>query len=356
MTQPTTNTMAISTKSKASTFRVLYNFDALDAKELTVRKGDILLALGEEDHGWLRVKPLRHDAATAGLVPFSYLKPSTVIARPPPPKAVPTRNATDLSSSSNDIDCIVRNAENAAVEYAECGICFNAMISRKPACFLLKLDERRVCRHYFHRSCVDRVSFGKTHKACAICATSYESAKDVPDFEVDPEGFFEAVDFDHNYKLNKGEVVSILKALVDLDWRAVEKNVDQFWAKWDHNGDGTLSFKEMMHPRSGLIQYVRATYPLPKTEKPYPKLSMSNAKEFFHFWDEDKSGTLGLEEIVRALVKTFHKGDTDEAENIRMVLSTMWHVIDHDGSGFIEEHEFCKAGGLCEMLVVNYTL
>ncbi|ESL10200.1 SH3 domain protein [Trypanosoma rangeli SC58] len=58
-------------------FRVLHNFDAQDAVELTVKKGESVLAVdGELQEGWLKVEVVG-DSRRRGFVPFNYLRETT---------------------------------------------------------------------------------------------------------------------------------------------------------------------------------------------------------------------------------------------------------------------------------------
>ncbi|RNF06422.1 SH3 domain protein [Trypanosoma rangeli] len=55
-------------------FRVLHNFDAQDAVELTVKKGEIVLAVdGEVQEGWIKVE-VPGDLRRRGFVPFNHLR------------------------------------------------------------------------------------------------------------------------------------------------------------------------------------------------------------------------------------------------------------------------------------------
>jgi len=192
---------------------------------------------------------------------------------------------------------------------------------------------------------------------CVVCHTPYEGFADVPDFEVDPEGFFQVVDFDRNHRLNQGEVIAALKALVDVDYKKIEQDADTLWDLWDKNLDGTISFQEMMRPKTGLLHYVRSRYPVEKAAPqvaPPPVLSDKTKKAFFDYWDEDKSGTLSVDEICRAVIKTYLKDDLSTAELVRTTMEALWPMFDHDGSGALDEDEFCKAGGLADTLMANF--
>lgn len=76
---------------------------------------------------------------------------------------------------------------------------------------------------------------------------------------------------------------------------------------------------------------------------------------WFDFWDEDRSGTLDKQEIIRAFLKTF--GRQQSAENLnelRMLIEVMWPEFDPDGSQSIDRQEFCQPGeGLADFILAN---
>ena len=57
------------------------------------------------------------------------------------------------------------------------------------------------------------------------------------------------------------------------------------------------------------------------------------------YWDEDGSGELEFEEVVRAFAKTF-KIDVDAISQLRESLGAVWGIFDTDNSGAVDRHEF----------------
>ena len=61
------------------------------------------------------------------------------------------------------------------------------------------------------------------------------------------------------------------------------------------------------------------------------------------YWDEDNSGSLDKEEVVRALLKTLQlTSDQAQVMNMRQMIEAIWPVFDDDGSGSIERDEFLR--------------
>ena len=71
--------------------------------------------------------------------------------------------------------------------------------------------------------------------------------------------------------------------------------------------------------------------------------------------DEDDSGELDKEEVVRALLKTLAlTGDPTRVQMMRSTVEAIWPVFDDDGSGTIDRQEFLKANdGLADTIIAT---
>jgi hypothetical protein len=78
----------------------------------------------------------------------------------------------------------------------------------------------------------------------------------------------------------------------------------------------------------------------------------SQKLKWFRYWDEDFSGSLDINEVCRAMVKSFNiTMSPGSIARVRRMLSEVWYNFDFDGDGTISEHEFVMKGGLWEMLM-----
>jgi hypothetical protein len=145
-------------------------------------------------------------------------------------------------------------------------------------------------------------------------------------------------------------VVEVLKALLAVDYKELERNADYLWPRWDTDQSGELDFNELCG-KGGLLMYVRSHFARKRRASP-PLLSMSNLEDFFTYWDEDGNGTLELEEIVRAVVKTL-KLSPSTISFVRDYLKSIWPQVDPDNSGEVDLQEFKQRDGLGEMLVAS---
>jgi len=271
-----------------------------------------------------------------GLVPFSYLEDITPAAPPKsashrPPPAAPTPSAP----------------KSLAEENGECPICYYDW-QAKPACVLMRVDGKRTCRHFLHKECVEKMAVESKNKSCPLCRQPWHTLKVVPDCDTDPLGWFSCVDYDQNGRLSKTEVMDVLGILLNVDNKALEKNIETLWAYWDPDGSGDVDYNECCG-KAGLIQYVKQHFAKARG-KPPPALSPSTREEFFTYWDEDGNGTLEKEEIVRAVIKTLRL-ETSKIRAVKEYLDNIWAFIDPDNSGEIDLQEFIQRDGLGEMLI-----
>ena len=75
---------------------------------------------------------------------------------------------------------------------------------------------------------------------------------------------------------------------------------------------------------------------------------------WFDFWDEDRSGELDKEEVVRALLKTFGlTSDQSQVASMRSTVHAIWPIFDADGSGSIDRAEFVQPDGLADTVLAT---
>jgi len=210
----------------------------------------------------------------------------------------------------------------------------------------------RTCRHFFHSQCVEALNVANM-KNCPICRVDFTSSVEVPDIRKNPKGWFTCVDFDGDGKLDQTEVLEVMKATVLVDHDELEKQMPEIFKKFDSDGDGTVSFQEMTGPH-GIVEFSRQYPSVYDQRRPAPNIQ-TNKKAWFEFWDEDNSGGLDMEEILRAFIKTFKLEDTpSKAIELRGILEAIWPLIDPDGSGTVEYNEFAEPGdGLADMILAN---
>jgi hypothetical protein len=74
-------------------------------------------------------------------------------------------------------------------------------------------------------------------------------------------------------------------------------------------------------------------------------------REWFRFFDSNRTGRLDRGEVARAFAATF--GASLDMNVLNVILGQLWPMFDRDGSGTIEETEFLTPGGLCETIVAQ---
>ena len=244
------------------------------------------------------------------------------------------------------------------MEHQECVICFENLCSRE-ACCLYNQSGIRVCRHYFHTDCmIAPSSVLQPRRSCPICRVEWTSIVSLPNPLNNPRAFFDMIDSDSSGCLNRNEVLEGLKACLDVDWRKIEQSVEILWNTWDKDKGGTISYAEMVEPNTGLLAYIIRNYPRSEVDRARePPDLRQRPRDWFQYWDEDKSNSLEKEEIVRALVKTFRitQGSASVA-TITEVIDAVFCIFDPDGSGSIDINEFTMSDGLCDTIIASLSL
>ena len=103
---------------------------------------------------------------------------------------------------------------------------------------------------------------------------------------------------------------------------------------------------------------LRSLSPLPSPPSSSPPSSppsspLAHAHPLCFTGDEDGGGELEKEEVVRALIKTFHL-TVDKVDTIRSMLDSIWCLFDVDGDGGISRDEFGAPDGLAETVLASY--
>lgn len=237
-------------------------------------------------------------------------------------------------------------ASKAYFEKHECPICFQELSAKPTACFCDRTG-KQVCSHHCHADCARSIS-RPAH--CPICSKPFADIQPIPSLNVDVRAWFDHIDKDHSGYLHYQEIIDGLKEQVDLDWQRVESDVDRLWATWDKDRNGKVSFEEFAHPTTGVAAYLSKHYrPTPRADPP----DITKDKgAWFRYWDEDNSGSLDKDEVLRALIKTFRAYHISH-DTIREIVSVIWPIFDVDGSGKIDMHEFCAPDNLGDTLVAQ---
>ena len=247
---------------------------------------------------------------------------------------------------------------------AECPICFDPLHVGR-ACALLRAgSSQRSCQHFFHESCVARLSLPRT---CPLCRRPFGGSSAMPDPVEFPSQWFAFFDTDGNAQLSFDELLTGLLIALPLDPRRIRADsevqtsaalpsksslLQRLWQRWDRNGDGSIQLQEFMDKREGILGYLLEWYPREEERTP-PPLTPDTLREWFLFWDEDGSGSLEKNEVTRALVKTL-RPDKGGRSALASVVEAVWFLFDDDGNGSIEMDEFLRPDGLAETLRATF--
>jgi len=234
----------------------------------------------------------------------------------------------------------------------ECTICCDNLAQGSVS--VLTMEQRRVCRHFFHTKCVEGLRHF-SHNSCPICRVAFNGSIKVPDIFTNPREWFKFVDVEKRGTLTLQQILDVFRASLLVDYKKLEALVPAVWSQWDRDKDGRLSYKEVMTPRTGLLAYARQFRARRIDYSDMPDINRDKAA-WFLYWDEDGNGQLSQKEVIRALTKTFHKSKRcarADLVSLRNIVRALWTEFDLNGSGEIDVKEFSKTNGLYDTIVVN---
>lgn len=258
--------------------------------------------------------------------------------------------AVELPQAECTTDCSIANRQ------AECSICFEPLCTSAVA--VLTLQGGRVCRHHFHKHCIEACP---TSMGCPLCRAEYSEAQHIPPLS-QPAKWFEVMDYDQNGQLDQKEVLHALQATLPVDLNVLEAILPALWTASGYTSKHALTYNELLG-NSGILRQLHEnlrgapTRQGPVTqpaERECPDINY-DMKGWFAHWDTDGSGVLEREEVVRGLCKTFRSDVSARAckKRLRMrcIVEEMWGTIDTDGNDRITLEEFSCPGGLAELVL-----
>lgn len=245
-----------------------------------------------------------------------------------------------------------RNPLAVAQRHAECPISFEPLVDGRVGVFL-DSGGRRVSPHYY--KCEAAMGWLATgSKECPMTRRSVASVRLVPSILVDPKAWFAVCDVDGNKRLSRREVVEALKAQLPLDNAALERFLtdEAKWRTWDADGSGSIEFAEIMDKDHGLLAFVLATFQRQRQSASVPDIRQDRDSWFRH-WDEDSSGELDVDEVVRAFMKTF-RIDVAMIAQLRESLQAVWTIFDTEGDGSVSKADFLRpSDGLADTIIAT---
>jgi len=246
-------------------------------------------------------------------------------------------------------------------KHFECPICYFDLPIATPC--VVRDRKRRVCPHYFHHECANRV-LAKRHTVtpvCPECGAKFSDAKEIPSMIDDPRGWFQTCDADLSGSLDKEEIVNALGSMLLVDREKLQKTIDLNWSMWDPSGDGDIDVDEFLRPEDGLREFIIrnfADFKKPAFDISQVPLMETHPVQWFEYWDRDGGGTLDREEFTRAMVKTFCVnvwGDPvlSRAQETRELGGMIWRNQGLHEFDAISFEDFIKPYGLYDTLVHN---
>ena len=242
-----------------------------------------------------------------------------------------------------------------AQRYAECPICYEPL-HLAPVGVFLNASGGRVSNHFFNLEAA-RGWLAGGNGLCPLTRQPIGRVLPVPDVRTDPDGWFKACDVDGDGRLSRAEAIECIKAQFPLDVAALDSAVSDgnhwLWEQWDIDRSGWLERDELLAP-TGLVNSVSQMFATERARAAAAPDMRRDKAAWFDFWDEDRSGELDKEEVVRALLKTFGlTSDQSQVASMRSTVHAIWPIFDADGSGSIDRAEFVQPDGLADTVLAT---
>jgi Ca2+-binding EF-hand superfamily protein len=179
---------------------------------------------------------------------------STPVPAPSPSPRAPTPIPLPSDLSSREALREVVATLTAGEQHAECCICFDELHEEPCAAFML--GGRRTCPHLFHEACASDV-LRTAQKLCPVCRHDVDATVRVPDVTADPDGWFGCIDVEGDGLLSRVQVVHVLVSQFPIDQEKLEEALPSLWARWDVSGSGFITRAEFLDTERGLLSFVR---------------------------------------------------------------------------------------------------
>jgi hypothetical protein len=165
-----------------------------------------------------------------------------------------SRNSSPTNTEGSTVPTTNREKEinNIALEMDECSVCFEAL-HKEPVAICANGEGLPVCLHIYHDRCIRFLR----RRRCILCGAAFRYRRRLPDFEIDPQGWFQSVDVDRSGGLSSKEIGRILAAQLPIDRLALEALLIKNWARWDADKSGEIDQSEFFNPRRGLLVFIK---------------------------------------------------------------------------------------------------
>eukprot|EP01064_Diplonema_japonicum_P019617 TRINITY_DN2835_c11_g1_i1.p1 TRINITY_DN2835_c11_g1~~TRINITY_DN2835_c11_g1_i1.p1 ORF type:complete len:707 (+),score=126.15 TRINITY_DN2835_c11_g1_i1:83-2122(+) len=234
----------------------------------------------------------------------------------------------------------------------ECVICLEALsdVELAPICCLTK-SSQRVCRHYFHMHCAQRIRSvdGKGYgekvqtfytdsviKTCPNCRSEFDGVKEVPNPKLKPREWFAVMDYSQQGKLSKEDAVDAVATTIDIEINMLYEILQENWLTWDPDDTGYVK-------KDSINTLINAIC------KKIPPFLPEDPIGWFQHWDVEGKDELTKEQVSRAVATTLQ---SDESEAMELV-ENIWCLFDMENPNVITKKQFLEPRGLSDTLCAS---
>lgn len=235
-------------------------------------------------------------------------------------------------------------------EVAECAVCFEPLFQSRVVYLAVRdpVTKRKTrCIHYYHKDCAESFANSGSSRICPLCRIPFNEIVLVSE---DPRQWFQSVDVDQNGVLDQSELLALLMARSDFDWRDLESRVKENWGKWDVDHSGSIDQKEFYEQ---VLPWINKNVRKKSSKKSGPPKIKASPKQWFEFWDEDHSGYLDKKEVSRALCKSA-KLNVEQSVMMKDLVEALWSDFDPDRNGALTYSELFAPNGLMMTVMANF--
>ena len=230
-----------------------------------------------------------------------------------------------MPNTPDELRALLRGL-TAGERHAECCICFDDLCDSTQTLACFTCNGARTCPHFFHQGCAQDV-LREDAPHCPLCRHEVDDYVAVPSAADDADAWFGVVDVENNGQLSRAQVLSVLVSQFPVDAEKLEEALPMLWQRWDMSSSGFVSRQEFVDPQRGLLAFVRkellhepstpaatepSVTPQATTETP-PMAGRSSSSDrhwaddprvWFDIYDENRSGMLSHDTLLRALVRS----------------------------------------------------
>jgi Ca2+-binding EF-hand superfamily protein len=164
-----------------------------------------------------------------------------------------------------------------------------------------------------------------------MLAEEGKSAQDIVDY----------CDQDGNNMISKPEAADCIMRYYKMkdskDRKRVQAWLNKYWKNYDHNGDGSISVKELEagYKSAALAQTTEGE----ESQGLESMLAEKTAQEIVDYCDQDGNNMISKPEAADCIMRYYKMKDSSDRKRVQAWLNKYWKNYDHNGDGSVSVKE-----------------